>query len=244
MNLKKNFVLLMTVIMGGLAFTACNNDDDDYTYYPQSAFQIINAYPYAEEGLGFALGQQKINPNQPLKYAEKTPYLGPITPNQYDYTAGISGTQTPILDTTIRLRDSIYHTSIIYGPEGFPNSIFVDDIQPSDFDQSKANVRFFNVAENTIPLDVNLLGSGEPIKVVSGRDADNQNTAKQNQVFEPVTAGVYTIQFTDESGGEVAKREETVTLSAGGYYTIIARGVKGDTEKPLAVGFVDHFPQQ
>ncbi|WP_345230430.1 DUF4397 domain-containing protein [Olivibacter ginsenosidimutans] len=245
MKLKKNLVLLMTVLVGSLAFSACNdNDDGGYTYVPQSVFQIINAYPHADEGLGFALGQQKINLDGPLKYGEKTVYIGPIVPNQYDYTAGISGTDTPILDTTITLKDSTYHTSIIYGPEGSPNSIFVDDKQPSDFDQSKANVRFFNVADNTVPLDVNLIGSGEPINVITGRGADNQSTAKQNQVFKPVATGVYTIQFTDESGEEVAKKQETVTLNAGGYYTIIARGIKGNTNKPLTVGFVDHFPQQ
>jgi len=245
MKLKKNLVLLMTMIIGGLTFSACNdNDDGGYTYIPQSTFQIINAYPHADEGLGFALGQEKINLEGPLKYGQKTRYIGPLVPNSYDYSVGISGTDTPILDTTITLKDSTYHTSIIYGTEEFPSSIFVDDKQPSDFDQSKANVRFFNVADNTVSLNVNLVGSGDPVEVISGRGADNQSTAKQNQVFKPVATGVYSIQFTDESGDEVAKKEETVTLNAGGYYTIIAKGIKGDAENPITVGFVDHFPQQ
>lgn len=245
MKLKKNLVLLMMVIIGGLTFSACNdNDGDGYTYYPQSYFQIINAYSHADEGLGFKFGEGKINLEAPLKYGEYTGYLGPATPNKYDYSAGISGTEESILDTTITLKDSTYHTSIIYGTEEFPASIFVDDKQPSDFDQGKANVRFFNVADNTVPLNVKLVGSGDPVEVVSGRAADNQSTAKQSQVFKPVATGVYTIQFTDESGDEVAKKEETVTLNPGGYYTIIAKGIKGDAEEPITVGFVDHFPQR
>lgn len=244
MNLKKNFVLLMTVIIGGLAFTACNDNDDDYTPNPQSFVQLVNSYSYADAGLGFKFGQTSLNPNQPLKYGDNFVYLV-LQPGKYNVSAGVSGTETSILDTSITFSDTTYYTTVIYGSEAFPTSITVEDKQPSDFDQSKANVRFFNLAENTVPLNVNLIGSGEPMEgVFTNRDADDQTSAKQNQVFKSLTTGVYTIQLTDASGAEVASTTETVDVRAGGYYTIIAQGVKDDAENPLKIQLVDHFPQQ
>ena len=238
MNLKKNLILLMMVIIGGFTFSACNDNDDDYTYYPYAAVQFVNAYT-GSDVLGISIGGNPVR----MEYGKYLQY-SPIAIGSYNLTAGLPNTSSPIVDSTITLKDSTSYTSVIYGTEGKATSILVEDKQPSDYDQGKSYIRFFNVADATGPLNVKLISNAEPLSVFSDRPLDNQSSATQNQDFKPVSTGIYTIQFTDASGNTLAEREETVELKAGGYYTIIARGVKDDTETPLKVGFIDHSGRQ
>jgi len=59
MKMKNYWILLMMVFVGGLGLSSCSNDDD-YVYYPRSAVQFVNAYPY-QEALGFKMDGQVVN---------------------------------------------------------------------------------------------------------------------------------------------------------------------------------------
>ncbi|MGK9127752.1 DUF4397 domain-containing protein [Olivibacter sp. SA151] len=238
MKTKNYFVLLMMLFVGGLTFSACSNDDDGYTYLPQSAVQFVNAYPY-EEALGFKMDGYTVNRQGKVDYGMYLRYQ-PFGVGTGKFSAGISGTDESIVDSTITLKDSTSYTSIVYGTEEVATSILVEDKRPSDFDQGKAYVRFFNVADNTVAMDVNLINASQTTEVFTNRGYDNQTSATANQGFIAVSAGIYTIQFTDVNGTELAKRNETADLKQGGFYTIIARGIKDNTSTPLAVGLVSH----
>lgn len=235
--MKNYFILLMMVFVGGLTFTACN-DDDDYVYYPQATAQFVNAYPHAQ-ALGLKLDGATINREGSMPYGTYLRYF-PYGVGTGKFSAGVSGTDEAIVDSTITFKDSTSYTSIVYGTKEEATSILVEDRRPSDFDQGKAYVRFFNVADNTVPVDVNLINNTQTTEIFTNRGYDNQTSATANQGFKSVSSGIYTIQFTDVNGTEIAKRTETAELKQGGFYTIIARGIRGATQNPLEVGFVVH----
>jgi len=241
MKVKSYLILLMTIVVGGFTMNACDLDDnDDYIQPPAAFVQFINAYPYAT-ALGFRMDQSVIN-NEPIPYGQYIPYnyYTPFYVGERNFTAGISGTEQAIVDTTVTLEDSAQYTAVVYGVNDTAASIFVKDEQPADFDQSKAYVRFFNLAAEAPTMDVNLINNGTATEIFSNRAPDNATSATANQGFIAVDPGVYTIQFTDAAGTELARRNQAEEFAQGRFYTILSRGITGATENPLAVGYLRH----
>ncbi|QNL51229.1 DUF4397 domain-containing protein [Olivibacter sp. SDN3] len=240
MNIKNYLVLLVTMLTGGLAFQACNTDSDP-VYMPTAYVNFVNAYAGAD-ALGIMLDNNNINTatgGQPLEYGKYIGYL-PAYPGSRLLSAGIPGTNTTVVDSTITLEDSTFYTSFFYGHQDTVSSILVADKTPEDYDQSNAYVRFFHLSENTPEVNVNLINSGTPTEVFSNRAIDDQASAEANADFTAVDEGSYTIQVTDTDGTELALRDEVIALNAGKYYTILTRGIIDTTQTPLVVGVFQH----
>lgn len=239
MKIKNYLVLLVTMIAGGLAFQACNTDSDR-VYIPTAYVNFVNAYAGAE-ALGIRLDNNSVDRGNSLPYGQYISYAyGQAHVGTRRFSAGIPNTTTAIVDSTITLEDSTLYTSFVYGYQDTVSSILVEDQTPADFDQSRSYVRFFNLSENTPEVNVNLISSGTPTEVFSNRAIDDQTSAEANADFIAVDEGAYTIQVTDTDGTELALRTEAATLSAGRYYTILTRGIRGNDQRPLVVGIFQH----
>ena len=239
MKMKNYFILLMTVLIGGLTFSACN-DDDDYVRMPTAYVNFVNAYAGAD-ALGIKLDANSVDRGASLKYGEYIPYAyGLAYPGKRRFSAGIPNTTKAIVDSTINLRDSAFYTSVVYGYQDTVSSILVEDKNPTNYDASKPYIRFFNLSENTPAVKVNLIQNGTPTLVFNDRVVDNQTSAAANAGFIATSQGSYTIQITDLNGTQLAIRNEAVTLNAGRLYTILTRGISGNSQKPIVVDIFDH----
>lgn len=237
--MKNYFILFMTVLVGGLTFSACN-DDDDYGRMPTAYVNFVNAYAGAD-ALGIKLDNNSVDRGASLAYGKFIPYLyGQAYLGTRRFSAGIPNTSTPIVDSTLTLRDSMFYTSFVYGYQDTVSSILVEDKNPADYDSSRPYIRFFNLSENTPSVKVNLIQNGTPTTVFNDRPVDEQSSATANAGFVATTEGSYTIQVTDMNGTQLALRDEAATLSAGRLYTIITRGINGDSQKPLVIGIFEH----
>ncbi|MDM8177564.1 MULTISPECIES: DUF4397 domain-containing protein [Olivibacter] len=238
MKTKNYFVLLMMLFVGGLTFSACN-DDDDYVYIPTAYVNYVNAYAGVDR-LDIVLDNNLVN-NSFVPYGKYIPYgLGRTIPGTRKFRAIVTGTNDVLVDSTINVRDSATYTSVIYGYQDTVSSIFVEDRDATNFDASKAYIRFFNLSENTPSVKVNLIQNGTPTNVFNDRPVDNQTSATANAGFIATNQGSYTIQVTDMNGTQLALRDEAATLSAGRYYTILTRGINGNAQKPMVVGIFQH----
>ncbi|MEH6304841.1 DUF4397 domain-containing protein [Olivibacter sp. CPCC 100613] len=240
MKTKNYFILLMMVLVGGLAFSACSNDDDDYVRMPTAYVNFVNAYAGAD-ALGIKLDNNSVDRGYSLKYGDYIPYdYGRAYPGTRRFSAGIPNTTTAIVDSTINLRDSATYTSFVYGYQDTVSSILVEDKDAANFDASKAYIRFFNLSENTPAVKVNLIQNNTPTAVFNDRPIDNQTSAATNAGFIATNEGSYTIQVTDMNGTQLAIRNEAAALNAGRYYTILTRGINGNAQKPIVVGIFQH----
>jgi len=233
MKMKNYFILLITVLVGGLTFSACNNDDD-YVRIPAAYVNFVNAYAGADQ-LGISLGRGSIR----IDYGTYLQYQ-PVNAGTYNFNAGLPNTSVPIVDSTIILRDSTAYTSVVYGYQDTVSSILVEDKDAANFDASKAYIRFFNLSENTPAVKVNLIQNGTPTTVFNDRAVDTQSSAETNAAFTAIDPNAYTIQVTDLNDTQLALRDEAASLSAGKYYTILTRGINGNTQKPIVVGIFQH----
>lgn len=235
----KNYFILLMMVIGGLTFSACN-DDDDYVRMPTAYVNFVNAYAGAD-ALGIKLDANSVDRGASLKYGDYIPYAyGLAYPGQRRFSAGIPNTTTAIVDSTINLRDSAFYTSVVYGYQDTVSSILVEDKDATNFDANKTYIRFFNLSENTPAVKVNLIQNGTPTTVFNDRPVDNQSSAETNAVFTATDQGSYTIQVTDMNGTQLALRNEAVTLNAGRYYTILTRGINGNSQKSIVVNVFDH----
>lgn len=240
MKTLKRFKLLVGALAGVVMMAACNTNNDPGVRIVGAQIQFVNAYPYAD-AMGFAVDGRRIN-EQGINYGAYISYnrFASFIPGTRRFTSGLSGTAETLIDTTITIRDSAYYTFMVNAASDTANMLVAEDKQPEDFDSGKSYVRFFNLAGAVPALNVNLLGSGEPIGAFANRAHDNQASVTAHQDFVPVDPGVYTVQFTDAEGAELTRRDRTEEMRAGYYYTIISRGIYEDPETPLLSGVVRH----
>ena len=238
MKMKNYLILLMTVLIGGLTFSACN-DDDDYVYIPTAYVNYVNAYAGTDR-LDFVLDNNLVG-KRFIEYGTYLSYeFGRTIPGTRKFRAIATGTNNVLVDSTINVVDSATYTSIVYGYQDTVSSILVEDKDAANVDASKPYIRFFNLSENTPAVKVNLIQNGTPTTVFNNRPVDNQSSAETNAVFTATDQGSYTIQVTDMNGTQLALRNEAVTLNAGRYYTILTRGINGNSQKPMIVGVFEH----
>lgn len=225
-NMKKNHFLFV-IVLAIFSLSSCLKDDAQPT--PQALVTLLNAYPN-DAGVSYVVdGRQVTSSNgtwKGLTYFRA--YPGNKKLDIYDKMS-----QQAILDTTMNYADSTMYTGFVYGTAGHPKFIRTTDLAVENLGD-KAGIRFIHVGNGVGKVSFQL--GDQSIPAFQNRAQESASTIAQSQIFHPATAGTLTLTVKDEQGNVLVTRDNIV-LKNGYYYTFALMGTKGDTGKPLEVGY-------
>ena len=140
------------------------------------------------------------------------------------------------MDTTITIKDSTIYTSFVYGSKSKPVQVITTDRINKDIKDTESGVRFFNLAEGTDQVTLQIGDQASPTEW-SNRGKETQSSATAHQGFIAQKSGTYTIVAKDKAGKTIASRKD-VKLAENYYYSLILIGKANDQKTPLYIGLV------
>ncbi|MDQ7948261.1 MAG: DUF4397 domain-containing protein [Pedobacter sp.] len=205
-----------------LTFGACKKVEKDNNVY--GAIAIVNAAPTVAT-YDFYLNGSKTN-SVPIPAGGAMPYSQKVTGN-YDLKFTISGRTESLFAKNITIAPNAYQTYYLVGrPATLDGFMIIDD--RSQVSTTQAFVRFVNASPDAPALDL-----------YQGTIAFATNKAfKAYGGYVAINAGSYTFDIKETANGSVKATTENYAFLAGGYYTIMAKGLiapaAGGIELPLS----------
>ncbi|WP_160366888.1 DUF4397 domain-containing protein [Sphingobacteruim zhuxiongii] len=222
---KKHF--LIVIVLAIFTLSSCLKDDAQPT--PQALVTLLNAYP-DETGIYYRMDGNSISQyNGDFKGLT---YFRAYPGNRKLEVLGKMDNKA-VIDTTMSYADSTVYTGYVYGTAGKPKFIRTTDL-PINNDAEKAAVRFIQLGNGIGKVTLKI--GDQEVAAFKDRVQETKNTVTETQIFRPVTSGTFTISVLDEEGAVLVTREN-ILLKNGYYYTFALMGTKGDTGKPLYIGY-------
>lgn len=231
----KNYRLFNFIAIAVATFllSSCLKDDDNDQYIPTGVFTMVNGYSDANAVIYYADGGYIQQPYYPLNF------------KSYNQVFLFTGTRrisisseynNVLLDTTITIKDSTLYTSFMYGNKAKPAQVITTDRVNKDIKNTESGVRFFNLAEGTDQVTLQIGDQASPAEW-SNRSKETQTSATAHQGFIAQKSGTYTLTVKDKTGKSIATRKD-VKLMENHYYTLILIGKANDQKTPLYIGVV------
>jgi len=230
----KNYRLFNFIAIAVATFllSSCLKDNDDQRI-PRAIFTMVNGYADANAVIYYADGGSLQNPYYPLDFKSYS-QVGLFTGARK--IAISSEYNSVLLDTTITIKDSTIYTSFVYGSKSKPVQVITTDRINKDIKDTESGVRFFNLAEGTDQVTLQIGDQASPAEW-SNRSKETQTSATAHQGFIAQKSGTYTLTVKDKTGKSIATRKD-VKLMENHYYTLILIGKANDQKTPLYIGVV------
>ena len=199
------FALVLTV-----SFSACKTDEVEVT--PASYISVFNASPTAAT-YDVYLSDVKFN-SAALPFGGGTTYtVKPV--GSYNIKLTIAGRIESLVTKSASLAENKYYSYyFIDRPNVIDGLLVNDDVSATSAD--KAFVRFINLSPDAPALD---------LATSTGTSVAADKAFKQNSAFTPIATGATVLVIKDKATGATKSTLESFNFIAGGYYTVIARGL-------------------
>ena len=218
-TMKNRFVALlaMVAVITGLSSCLKNNVTPEA---PSTVIAFIQGSPAF--GMDIFFNDKKANSSA---FAFGAWAADKFAPGNIKIDFKKTGADSLLTSVTANFDTLQYHTIVLYGNSPVKSYNIREDF--SDISRDKANVRFFNLVDDTAPVDFYI----NTTKVSPNSYFEDFRANPDFQVTDPATV---TLVVKDQAGAELASLPD-VTLAAYNAYTISFMGVKGQTgdKKPV-----------
>jgi len=226
-NMKKTHFLIV-IVLAIFTMSSCLKDDAQPT--PQAIVTLLNSYPDASD-VYYQMDGRIIN-NVSFPYKTYTSFRAFPGSKRLEVMSRLENKM--LIDTTMNYADSTFYTGFVYGAVGKPKFIRTTD-SPVENLGEKAAARFVQLGNGVAKVTFQI--GDQEVAAFKDRVQENKNTVSEAQIFRPINTGTFKVTAKDEQGNIVAEREDIV-FKKGLYYTFALMGTKGDSEKPLYIGYL------
>jgi hypothetical protein len=208
--MKKWMKLLLLAVLPAMAFTSCD-DDDDEVVLENANVMVVHASPDAP-GVDLFINNTKIN-NAALMFPNNTGYLN-VPSGTQNVKINAAGTSTTVIEANLDLEPGEdYSVFAINTLENIEPLVLEDDLaEPAD---NMAHVRFVHLSPDAPAVDIAVQG---------GPVLFSNRAFKSATDFTPVAAGTYTLEVRPAGTTTVALTIPDVMIMDGMIYTVFARG--------------------
>lgn len=208
----KNWMkLLMLLVVPSLAFTACDDDDDELPMVSNAQVMAVHASPDAP-GVDLLVDNKKVN-SAALMYPNNTGYLT-VEQGRRNIRINAAGTSTSVIDANLDLKAGANYTVFAAGRLSGIKPIVLEDNLTAPA-SGQAHLRFVHLAPDAPAVDIAVQGG--PV-VFSNRSFESATA------FTPVAAGTYTLEVRPAGTTTVVLTVPNVQLQNGKIYTVFAKG--------------------
>lgn len=209
-SIKKNISYIAFVMILVSGFTACKTDEE--TIVPASFISVFNASPTAAT-YDVYLNDVKFN-TVALPFGGGTAYAGKPVGN-YNIKLTVADRIESVITKSVSLAENKYYSYyFINKPSDLDGLLINDEVGATSAD--KAFVRFVNLSPDAPALD---------LATSTGTSWATDKAFKQYSGFTQVAPGATILVLKDKATGGTKSTLESFTFVAGGYYTVIARGL-------------------
>ncbi len=224
--LKKSFrnkFYAMVALIAIVSISACKKEEVDNTAY--AAISVVNGSPTVST-YDIYLGATKLN-SVAIPSGGSVGYSQRVTAS-YDLKFTTAGRVESLYTKSIGLTTNAYQTFFLVGGTAALDGFFtIDDL--SAVSATHAYVRFVHLSPDAQAMDLFVKGGSSLIA---------NKGFKTASAFTPITAGTYTFEVKETTGGAVKATTESVILGANVYYTVFVKGLvtpaAGGLELPLS----------
>lgn len=194
-----------------LLLASCLDDDDQTNQpVPVAYVSIYHASPNAPE-LDVLVDDR---PVERLEFTDYTGYLNFYTGDRHFKINPFNATNS-LVDTTVTFADGGFYSLFIVNNLSSIETLAVRDSASAPA-SGKAKIRFINLSPDAPSLDVAAHENGSPL--FTGQ------SFKQPSAFIEVNAEEHAFDIKGSSTGDALVSVSDINLSAGKFYTIVARG--------------------
>lgn len=191
-------------------------------------FRVINAVPDVASLDFFIDFKPYLND---IGYLESSGYSD-IESDSHKITASVSGSFTPLVDTTATFSDKLDYSLFVFGPSTKSAYLLTqDDNDPPSEDT--ARVRVLNAASVNRSIDVYILGATE--NLLDSAPATKSLSYRTMSKYLLSSQGTYTIVVTDKGTKDVLGSLPAAEISGDSVYTVLVSDSAVDGSKPKIV---------
>ncbi len=213
------YALLSTCTV--LALSSCKKTDD--TVKDQSYLRVINVSPTA--GTYNAYINDKLANSAALPFGGTINYVQAV-PGTYSLKFTTASDIQSLLTRSVTLEtNKVYSYYLIEKVPNLDGLLVVDDMSMAAVD--KGFVKFINLSADAPALD---------LVIKDGASVTTGKTYKTSSAFTGFEPKAYTFQIKDSATGTVKATLSDVTLAAGRFYTIVAKGLLNPGNNEQAFG--------
>lgn len=210
---------LFMALPAALAFTSCNDDDDNIAAPTEGRVMVTHAAPYNNAEVDVLVNGDK---KEDVEYGDETDYFG-VTPGQQTFQVRVKSTQAQLLSSPLTIEASKNYSVFVYNPTATQGALLqlTDDLTAPA--AGKAHIRFVNLGYDAPNVTLTTQGAGAtPLAT---------NIAKLgNSGFVPVDArSNVVLEVREAANGQATLLNKTVTLTAGKIYNVVLYGINSPT---------------
>ena len=209
-SIKKStrYIAFVMILITGL--TACKTDEE--TIVPAAFISVFNASPTAAT-YDVYLNDVKFN-TVALPFGGGTAYASkPV--GSYNIKLTVADRIESVITKSVSLTENKYYSYyFINRPSSLDGLLINDEVGMASAD--KASVRFINLSPDAPALD---------LATSTGTSLATDKSFKQYSGFTQIAPGATVLLIKDKVSGATKSTLESFTFVAGGYYTVIARGL-------------------
>lgn len=212
----------LTVAVTG--FSSCLKNSNPEPQKPVTYVAFVNSLA-TTFGTDIFMDGTKIT-GQDFAYGNAAGQL--FNPKSYKFDFKKFGTDSLLAFTTAVFDTSKYNTLILYGTKGAGADVYRILETWANPSTEKANVRFFNLVPNSVPVDL-FVGS---TKLFGGRVYEDFLTGQYDN-WTTAELGTQVISVKTAGGAEIAVDNSANLTNRGGFYNIYLQGVDTATTGTL-----------
>lgn len=213
---------LCVAAFGILSLSSCKKKEDPTV--DKSYIRIINTSPTAATFNAYL--NDKMANTVPLPFGGTIAYLL-VDPGTYSIKLTTASDIQSLLTKSVSVTKNLaYSYYVIDKAPNLDGLLVTDDMSMATID--KTFVKFINLSPDAPALD---------LKIKDGAAITTGKTYKTSSTFTGIEAKTYTFEIKDTNTGVVKATLSDVALTAGRFYTIVARGLMtpGNNEKAFGV---------
>ncbi len=221
------------------------NNAGSVTTTQQGAFLFAQASPDAPH-LNIIINS--ITFDTSLQYKTYSPYIK-ANPGTYTFSvipsdsASLGNTLDTVTTSIVTILANKNYSFFYIDSFSAIKTAFVNDVFQAPSTDS-VYIRFFNFCPN-LTKSINLVDSTDKNVILSsGRVFNDQAYNPQYVAFKELPAKTYILNL--ETVSDSLLKTQTITLTGGKVYTLIAKGINGiaDSTKALSIGLLENYPQR
>ncbi|HXV13163.1 MAG TPA: DUF4397 domain-containing protein [Candidatus Krumholzibacteria bacterium] len=207
--------LLAAVLALSLAFTGCDDDDENNNPVapptPQASVNVTHASPDAP-GVDLLVDDTPVGTN--LTFPNSTGYLD-VAAGTRNVKVNVTGTSTTAIEADLPLEDGKAYSVFAVNEVASIEAIVIEDNLAAPA-AGKAHVRFLHASPDAPAVDVT---------TNTGAVVFGDYVFKEYSPFTPLDAGTYDLEVRVAGTTTVALDLAPITLEAGKIYTVFAKGL-------------------
>jgi hypothetical protein len=221
MTYRLSILFLVGVVMG---LASCKNNDEVFPPVVSSFINVVNA---STDTLNFYVNGTRKNNNSSLYPMGQSYYLT-VPAGTQNYQFKKAGSPDVLFSLPLNLKDSLNYSLYVYGESANKTFYTIDSLRTYTAYPDTTQIRFVNVSPDAGNLTV----------TVNDTLNFKSRAFKTSSVFLFTDAGQKEVKVYLD-GAATPKIDTTVTVQAGGIYTIFSKGLlNGKGSAVFDVGLV------